>query len=441
MKYIFLIILGFVFLVSCSTPTKEINELSTQNGPFQVVENQDSIKIYHQEKLFTGTAIQYLNKTQILLKVEYSKGLINGKLLKYNKAGNVVIDLNSTDGFNDGLVKTFYDNGNLKETSFYSNGKLNGTLQSYFENGKLQASRFYDKKGKGNGIFKRYDSIGNLVGTISVKDDKFNGLSESFQYDKENNVIESNFSNYKNSILEGKSYVLNKEKDTVYSANYINGLMEGISKTVINKKGDYTLTDFLKGKKKGRIRKFKSNGAEIIVKKKKRGITDLRKASIKEVIKSMTGEFKERGFSSNTTLKINKNNTFKMIYDYDRKQAKYNSGYVERADSFYRIVKGTYKLYKINIWKWNRLNNTQPTDKWGDPIDDKLYNGYNIVFKGVDNRGNYHTMCGVISQRFFDGSMYRWKLLYTNSVDGNKCSRGNSKNREIAIPSITLNNL
>ena len=81
MKYIFLIILGFVFLVSCSTPTKEINELSTQNGPFQVVENQDSIKIYHQEKLFTGTAIQYLNKTQILLKVEYSKGLINGKLL------------------------------------------------------------------------------------------------------------------------------------------------------------------------------------------------------------------------------------------------------------------------------------------------------------------------------------------------------------------------
>ena len=315
MKYIFLIILGFVFLVSCSTPTKEINELSTQNGPFQVVENQDSIKIYHQEKLFTGTAIQYLNKTQILLKVEYSKGLINGKLLKYNKAGNVVIDLNSTYGFNHGLVKTFYDNGNLKETSFYSNGKLNGTLQSYFENGKLQASRFYDKKGIGNGIFKRYDSIGNLIGTISIKDDKFNGLSEYFKYDNENNIIESGYNNYKNSILEGKSYVLNKEKDTVYSANYINGLMEGLAKVVINIKGDYTLTNHLKGNRKGKSISYDKNGVKkITIQKKKKVKKYSPPVSVSHVCNYCKKSFVGKGYymaATSNGLAINQSNNEK----------------------------------------------------------------------------------------------------------------------------------
>ena len=315
MKYIFLIIFGFVFLVSCSTPTIEINELSTQNGPFQVVENQDSIKIYHQEKLFTGTAIQYFNKSQIFLKVEYSKGLIHGKLLKYNKIGNIVIELNSIDGFNDGLVKTFYDNGNLKETSFFSNGKRNGTFQSYFENGTLNNSRFYDKTGNGNGVFKHYDSIGNLVGTISVKDDKYNGLSESFKYDEENNVVESNFSNYKNSILEGKSYVLNKEKDTMFSANYFNGLMEGLVKVVINTKGDYTLTNHLKGNRKGESILYDKNGVKkITIQKKKKVKKYSPPVSVSHVCNYCKKSFVGKGYymaATSNGLAINQSNNEK----------------------------------------------------------------------------------------------------------------------------------
>jgi antitoxin component YwqK of YwqJK toxin-antitoxin module len=309
MKYtLLLIIFNFVFLVSCSNPTIEVNELSTQKGPFEVVENQDSIKVYHQEKLFTGTAIQYFNKSQIFLKAEYLKGLLHGKLLKYNNIGNVIIELNSIGGFNDGLVKTFYDNGNLKETSFFSNGKRNGTFQAYFKNGGLNSSRFYDKNGNGNGIFKRYDSIGNLVGTISVKEDKYNWLLESFKYDEKNNVVESQFSNYKNSILEGKSYILNKEKDTMFSANYINGLVEGIAKNVINKKGDYTLTKYLKGNRNGTSILYDRSGVKKIIIQKKKKVKDV---SISHICNYCKKSFVGKGYymaGTSDGLVINQSN-------------------------------------------------------------------------------------------------------------------------------------
>jgi hypothetical protein len=170
-------------------------------------------------------------------------------------------------------------------------------------------------------------------------------------------------------------------------------------------------------------------------------VLNIKNASKQLVMRAIAGEYEKSGYRSRSSIVFDKNGGFKMLYTYD-KPDEYSKLIGATIPGLYykRIVNGSYTLYEANEERFNNIGNVQPTNKYGEPVKDVLFTKYNIVLKGQDDRGQYHTMCGSISQKFDDKYMYGWTISYTSQVSGCDCSceTGDAKNREITIPYIEL---
>jgi antitoxin component YwqK of YwqJK toxin-antitoxin module len=289
-KIKFYLIGSLILFCCCNGPEVEIINLSTQNGPFKIIGNQDSITAKYNKKLFTGTAIENFGNKQPKLIAEFRHGVLHGKLRKYNSDGKLILEYNSKKGFIEGPLSAYHNNGNIKEISNFKNGKingksklyfengfikkelyyldgqLNGTLKSYYQNGKTRELRYY-KKDLGNGTWEEYDSLGFITKKTPVINGKYTGVFSVYKYDENKKIIEESIFNKQDGILEGLALVINKNKDTSYIANYKNGKLEGEVKIILNNKGDYSITNYSNGSKFGNTKKYKSTGERIFKKK------------------------------------------------------------------------------------------------------------------------------------------------------------------------------
>lgn len=65
----------------------------------------------------------------------------------------------------DGEDKNFFHDGKIKDYKFWKNTLPSGRAYSNYENGQLEHEEFYEDKYK-SGVWKYYDSLGNLVKEI-----------------------------------------------------------------------------------------------------------------------------------------------------------------------------------------------------------------------------------------------------------------------------------
>ncbi|MCQ9627828.1 hypothetical protein HS141_12930 [Cetobacterium somerae] len=245
-KYIFLSLLGFIFL-SCGSNEMDISKLK----------EKDCIFYYENEsKPFSGKVVSKYFNNQIETQEIYE----NGKLCER---------------------KSYYENGELKsEEKYNSNG--NGTNKEYYMNGKLKNVLTFKSKisddipyyqnGEQNTI--SYDESGNLISTSSVQYLNFHQFNKASYkvYYNENQKIERDeiirdgistnrmyYSNGNISIISTR-YSNNSIKEVSY---YINGTKRSEENfdSEKNRNGiykDYTETGnlyqegyYLNGKKNG----------------------------------------------------------------------------------------------------------------------------------------------------------------------------------------------
>lgn len=124
---------------------------------------------------------------------EYVNGRLEGLYLEYDKLGNIIAEGEYFDGEKEGLWtykvgdhkevgkyvtglrdgewKYYYDNGNLSFEGNYVQGNPDGKHQLYYDNELLKEERIY-VMGYREKNWRKFDEEGNLIVTITYKDDK-----------------------------------------------------------------------------------------------------------------------------------------------------------------------------------------------------------------------------------------------------------------------------
>jgi|GEM_PF-1678175 len=81
----------------------------------------------------------------------------------------------------NGYVEKYSKDGELLSKNLYRYGKPIGTHKSFYAPGKIRSESYYDPSGNKTGTWKNYGTEGDVIGIITYKDDKKNGLSEVYQ--------------------------------------------------------------------------------------------------------------------------------------------------------------------------------------------------------------------------------------------------------------------
>lgn len=255
-----------LLFISCTNQVK-LSELTlSSNMPIELkaLENQDSILVYYEKKLFSGKAFDYYKDGGTKSIIDFRKGLIHGTVNNFYENGNPQVIIHALKGLYNGPVKVYYADGNLKEKGNFLNGLQNGENTRFHQNGLIAFTRKFDENGMGVGKWSQYDSLGRIIGYINMKNNFENGPSEILKYSSSGNIIERTFLNYTNGQLEGKAYKLGEKSDTVFSEVYVNGNLEGAAKVVINEKGDYMISNYVAGVRKSNGILFDKFGKKIV---------------------------------------------------------------------------------------------------------------------------------------------------------------------------------
>ncbi len=144
-------------------------------------------KIWKQEEYYNGLEeglyVEYDTLGNEIVKGEYFEGDREGEwktiINDYSAVGSYVT------GFMDGKWRHYHDNGNLAFEGTYIQGNAQGRHRYYYANGNLKEEQFFN-----NGLkekhWKKFDELGNLIITISYKNDKeyrINGVKIDFPGD------------------------------------------------------------------------------------------------------------------------------------------------------------------------------------------------------------------------------------------------------------------
>lgn len=180
-----------------------------ENGTWQFFFNngkKEQSGIYKNGK-FSGNWQWYYPNGNIKREEEYFEGREEGSSVEYDTVGNVIVKGSYFDGLKegewyyqagdfseigkyvgdlkDGKWKAFYANGKLAYEGNYIQGNPDGEHIYYYNNGKIKEIAYY-VMGIAEKNWRKYDENGNLLITISYKDNKeyrINGQKIDFQED------------------------------------------------------------------------------------------------------------------------------------------------------------------------------------------------------------------------------------------------------------------
>jgi uncharacterized protein len=154
---------------------------------------------------YDGLWTWYFDDGAVKREEEFYNGKEEGEYLENDKEGNVIAKGKYYDGeregewlykvndyiekgsykggLRDGKWEAFYSNEKLKYEGNYIQGNADGIHKFYYENGKLKEEQYYIS-GIREKNWKKYDQEGNLVITISYRDDvetRINGEKLNFE--------------------------------------------------------------------------------------------------------------------------------------------------------------------------------------------------------------------------------------------------------------------
>lgn len=129
-------------------------------------------------------------------------------------------------------VQYFFPTGELSSEGMLHNGKPDGFWKSYYQNGQLKSAGLR-RQFMLDSVWNFYTEDGKLEKSISYRDDKKNGYTDTydFYFDKDSVKVHFLLSRelFLNGKHEGKSYVYNPAGYLQFCYNYSNNLRDGLS--------------------------------------------------------------------------------------------------------------------------------------------------------------------------------------------------------------------
>lgn len=289
---------------------------------------------------------------------------------------------------NNGFKKEYDEDGNLQYEFFLKNGKIEGKAKSYFVNGKI-STEYNFKNSLKEGInfdFYYFEDSDDVIKVVSnFKNGKKNGREISY-FENANEKYIIGINNYKNDILEGKSF--QAKGKNIKEKYYSNGALNGNYKEYVD------LKTFLLGG----IAKIDTLALPKTLILEQNYVNDKLNGAVKEY--DLTGSLTTEGFYSDSL----KTGTWKFYYDVvmDEKDIK-----LEHSGKLYRVseyandkLNGKTEIYsfinevkipcekqdeedcfKTEIIYWNEKSN-YANDEYHGPYELKDENGL-IINKGI----------------------------------------------------------
>jgi len=150
----------------------KIEEFTWEGNPL-------SIHVYENGVPITATNYTYFDNGNLSyienLKdgITSDEGILDGVVTSYEEDGNLDYIENYKDGYLDGLVEEYGDNGLISIREYYKEGRLNGQSTMFYEDGSetISTQGIYEN-GKRVGIWKNFDSNGNLKEEVTYENGK-----------------------------------------------------------------------------------------------------------------------------------------------------------------------------------------------------------------------------------------------------------------------------
>jgi antitoxin component YwqK of YwqJK toxin-antitoxin module len=143
--------------------------------------------ILREEEYFIGNeeglSVEYSEAGDIIAKGEYINGEKEGKW--YYNAGDQIEEGSYVTGLREGIWKYYYSDGTLKYSGNYIQGMPDGRHKYYYPDKSLKEEQYY-KMGSKEKTWKKYDTEGNVILTISYKNDlekSINGVKVTLKED------------------------------------------------------------------------------------------------------------------------------------------------------------------------------------------------------------------------------------------------------------------
>jgi antitoxin component YwqK of YwqJK toxin-antitoxin module len=235
---------GLQYLKNNSKPI----EVGLNKNNFEIKNLDGTLRVsgLFEKSLKSGEWKYYYNNGLIRLTENYSKGSVNGLSTNYAKNGFVSSITNLTNDKINGRYEVYYnnkvsqifnyDNGNQSGpfTTFYSNGNISteGLLQynqiqndkyTYWQDGTIALIEHYID----GQVTKRktFNPQGKLENEIDFKN-----KTGKFNYNYNDGTYTKTYE-FKNGILNGKSFSQDKYKANIFEVEYLNGVLHNTYKS------------------------------------------------------------------------------------------------------------------------------------------------------------------------------------------------------------------
>jgi antitoxin component YwqK of YwqJK toxin-antitoxin module len=145
------------------------------------------IKLFYRNDLLNGKYLVNFPNGNVQAIIRFKNNKRHGKTEYYNSDGSPSVICHFKDDKLCGKLISFYDNNLLKIVSNYKNGSVNGYERKYLyhphkkEYIMYYESRFKDNKVDGKTLF--FYANGNILMSISYKNNKRNGISVMYDFD------------------------------------------------------------------------------------------------------------------------------------------------------------------------------------------------------------------------------------------------------------------
>jgi antitoxin component YwqK of YwqJK toxin-antitoxin module len=116
-----------------------------------------------------GHTVEYDLNSQVITEGDFVEGEREGKWIY--KVGDHREEGSYITGLRDGVWKYYYDNGNLEFQGNYIQGNPDGKHLYYYDTGELKEEDYY-VMGLREKNWKKFDKLGNILITITYKDDQ-----------------------------------------------------------------------------------------------------------------------------------------------------------------------------------------------------------------------------------------------------------------------------
>ena len=181
MQYSKFIWIGWLLLVfSCA---QENTSSTNSNTTLSVAADSLSMRVdeglmYYQNKVFTGTSIQYSDTGIKTISITYANGKKEGLYRKWFEDESLAFEAQYLDGKQHGTSKSWWKNGKLRSASNFKNGVVDGIQQQWYKSG-AKFKKFSIANGQEEGLQQAWRENGKIYNNYEAKHGRIFGLKRA----------------------------------------------------------------------------------------------------------------------------------------------------------------------------------------------------------------------------------------------------------------------